>query len=97
MSLRYQPVWRDDPAGGRSYSLCEVYLDEQERLDHWTECAAIPAGGVDLDDLTGDLRHMLEDAEEWEPISFASLEAGMQFKRRDRGRRGASTEETVDR
>ena len=93
MSWRYQPVWRDDPASGRSYSLCEVYLDRHGRLDHWTECAAIPASGEDLGDLIGDLRHMLEDAEEWEPVRFASLMVGMRFKRRERTHSRASTEE----
>lgn len=78
MSWRYQAVWRDDPAG-RCYSICELHFDKNDRLDAWTEAAAIQPIGATLDELMAELVHMYVDCARWAPVAFESLRQGMTF------------------
>lgn len=81
MSWRYQPVYRDEPSGERWYSLCECYFDKADRLEGWTEKAAMGVMGNDPDDLRGSLSNMLLDAWKWTPVRFEDLAVGMKFTR----------------
>lgn len=81
MTWRYQPVWTESVLG-RSYSLCEVYCDESGRLDGWTESPAMTPRGKEVSELSADLAHMIVDTYRWEPVAFADLRVGMDFKRR---------------
>jgi hypothetical protein len=79
MKWRYQPVFSDDEVG-RCYSLCECYFDQDGKLEAWTENSEIGPSGNSLDDLRGDLAHMLADAYKWKPVEFATLTVGMTFE-----------------
>ena len=81
-SWRYQPVYREYDTGTKEYSICEVYLDKNEKLEMWTENYSIaPFGSGNIDDLIGDLELMIDDARKWKPVSFNSLTKGMIFER----------------
>ncbi len=81
MKWRYQPVWADFQ-GERTYSLVEVYLDDDGKLDCWTaEPAVEVALGNDQEDLIAELTHMAEDARKWKPVDWADLKVGMTFER----------------
>jgi hypothetical protein len=82
MSWRYQPVTFIENSEV-VYQLCEVYLDSNGKLEKWTDPPGIcPSGETDIDQLTGDLCHMLVDASCWEPVAFQELKSGMRFKRK---------------
>jgi len=66
--------------GERDHSFCEVYLDEDGRVDAWTESRAIAPSGSTLAELQSDLEHMLSDLQRWEPGEFATLKRGMKLK-----------------
>ena len=68
--------------GERLYSLCEVHFDEAGRLSSWTENSDMAPSGSDIDDLTGDLARMLNDAFCWKPIRFSDLHVGIIFEPR---------------
>lgn len=78
---RYQPVYTEDPDGARTYSLCEVYLDDAGKLEMWTEEKRMTPTGETAQDLIGDLIMMLSDAHKWEPVRFDDMEPGMQLER----------------
>ena len=78
MSWRYQPVWVRHEFG-RTYSLCEVYF-ENERLTKWTAREAIAPLGETHSQLAGDAARMLVDAWRWKPVAYKSLKVGMTFK-----------------
>lgn len=81
MSWRYQPVWVDH-GEERVFSLCEVYLDKDGRLEGWTEKPVMEAIGIDdVQDLRGCLAQMLADSYRWKPVAFSSLKVGMTFER----------------
>ena len=80
MTWRYQVVWTEE-GGERIYSVCEVYLDEDGRLDSWTTDPVMRPIGEDRDDLEWTLVAMLADTGEWAPVNFASLKVGMVFER----------------
>lgn len=80
MSWRYQPVFTEQD-GERSYSLCEVYFDEAGKLETWTENEAIAPGGSTVEDLTGDIAHMMADAYSWKPVRFSDLKPGFVFEK----------------
>jgi len=81
MTWRYQAVWREE-MGERYYSICEVYLDDDGRLECWTQDPAIAPGGEDWEELQRAIGRMHEACSTWEPVAFESLQAGMTFKRR---------------
>lgn len=81
MKWRYQPVWGADQEGNRWYALCEVYLDDQDRLEKWTKNPMIAPFGDDLPELRLCLARMLADAWKWRPVPFSELRVGMRFQR----------------
>jgi hypothetical protein len=82
---RYQPVYVDLD-GERRYSLCEVYLDGDGRLEHWTVKTSMAPEGDSPEDLVGGLRHMMRDAQKWVPVQFTDLVVGMAFREKSDGR-----------
>jgi len=81
MSWRYQPVWVDH-GEERVFSLCEVYIDKDGRLEGWTEKPVMEAIGIDdAQDLRDCLAQMLADSYRWKPVAFSSLKVGMTFER----------------
>ena len=80
-SWRYQAVYIEHDTGknkkDREYSICEIYLDKDGRLENWTESPSIAPGGVTFEELTGDIRFMLDDVSKWEAVAFESLRVGM--------------------
>lgn len=75
---RYQPVWRDGP-DVRVYSICEIHLDENDRLESWTETAEVWPGGESKHALLLDLMRMYIHCARWEAIPFNALRVGMLF------------------
>lgn len=80
MTWRYQPVWVGTPEDP-SYSLAEVYLDAEGRLENWTQDPAMRAIGNSIPDLIGALALMIGDAAKYKPVAFSSLAVGMVFER----------------
>jgi hypothetical protein len=87
MSWHYLPVWIEYHRPGaepeRSYSICEVYVDVEGRLENWTVSPEMRPGGTSLDELRGDLNMMLSDASRWKSVAFSALKTGMVFERVD--------------
>lgn len=75
---RYQPVWRDTPIE-RVYSICEIYIDENDRLEAWTESPEIWPGGNSKEEALLDIMRMYVDCARWEAVPFESLRVGMVF------------------
>ncbi len=78
----YLAAYRDHPGGERTYSICAVYIDGENRLEYWTENPAMTPTGYDLGELIDDLRHMLDDACAYEPVAFDELRLAMEIRRR---------------
>jgi hypothetical protein len=78
MAWRYQPVFIEDD-GGRQYGACEVYFDDKERLEAWSEIVE-PLGDT-LENFCEMLTMMLADAKAWKPVEFSELEVGFEFER----------------
>jgi hypothetical protein len=76
---RYQPVFEEQD-GIRSYSLCEVYFDEDGTLSTWTQTPVMAPSGEELGELTDDLVFMIADSFSWEPVRFSELKVGMTFE-----------------
>lgn len=84
MSWRYQPVWIETTKGqfhSTEFGLCEVYFDDDGKLESWTAEPFLTAVGDDARDLRGALAHMLLDAWRWVPVRYADLKVGMTFER----------------
>lgn len=77
---RYQPVWKDF-GEQRVYSLCEVYIDADGKLESWTDDPAMIPQGEEPDELRMDLTHMLMDSMRWVPVAVDTLTVGMTFQR----------------
>jgi hypothetical protein len=85
MTWRYQAVWRECTgylAGERYYTVCVVHLDDDGRLEYWSENPEVTASGDTLEELRRDIRRMYEACGNWEPVAFEYLRPGMTFKRR---------------
>ena len=80
MPWRYQPVIETDNQGDQ-VSLCEVYFDDQGKLENWTEHAGMTPCGETIDELTASLIQMLTDAMAWVPVNFSDLRVGMTFEK----------------
>ena len=83
---RYQTVYIEHGTGDeitREYTLCEVYLDKDGKLESSTVNHAMSPMGDSVDELIGTLQIMLEDAAKWEPVEFESMQVGMIFKRNE--------------
>lgn len=89
-SWRYQAVFvEEDPTAkdvdmNLSFSVCEIYLDEDNRLKTWTERRDIPPRGYAFEELVGDIRLMLNDVLMFKPVPFDSLYVGMTFEANDK-------------
>jgi hypothetical protein len=83
---RYQAVYIERDIGedkkAKEYSICEIYLDKDGKLEMWTENPSIAPYGLSYAELAGGLRLMLEDIAIWEAVAFDSLCAGMTFEKR---------------
>jgi hypothetical protein len=77
---RYQAVYIEDGNKKHSYSICEVYFDDNGKLETWTASKAIAAFGESVEELTNDLHYMLDDVQSWKPVPFDSLKVGMEFE-----------------
>ena len=82
MTWRYQAVYLERDMGEKEYSICEIYLDKNGKLEAWTENHQMSPYGFTLKELRGDLRIMMKDVRKWKPVDFNSLQIGMTFKRR---------------
>jgi len=82
---RYQVVYIEHDTGDdeitKEYTLCEVYLGKDGKLEGSTENHAMSPMGDSVDELIGTLQIMLEDAAKWEPVEFNSMQVGMTFQR----------------
>ena len=82
---RYQTVYFEHRTCNngitREYSLCEVYLDKDGKLDKWTESRSMSPMGESVEELLGDLQFMLNDAAKWESVEFESMQVGMTFNK----------------
>jgi len=80
---RYQTVYIEHGTGDgeitREYSLCEVYLDKNGKLDKWTESRSMSPMGESVEELIDDLQFMLNDAAKWKSVEFESMKVGMTF------------------
>jgi hypothetical protein len=93
MSWHYLPVYQDtkwefkgEPQITRSFGFIEVYLDDDGKLEMWSqwdnpEKAQAPYGET-IKELRGDLDNMLNDINRWQPENYEELKTGMRFKRR---------------
>lgn len=75
---RYQPVITTP--GDPIVTLCEVFLDAEDRLLHWTEEPAMIPQGETVEELSRDLVWMLAATWKWVPVYFSSLRVGMTFE-----------------
>jgi len=80
---RYQAVYIDRDEETREYSICEVYLDEDGKLEGWTENSSIAPYGTSYEELIGDLQIMMEDTRRWKAVPFDSMSVGMTFERNE--------------
>ena len=79
MNWRYQPIYYMS-GGSPVYGLAEVYLDDDGRLENWTESTHIEASGGTLNELTADLNRMVVDAYRWVPVVYSDLRVGYKFE-----------------
>lgn len=77
---RYQPVWIQEEGDERVYGLCEIWLDEQDRLTEWTEGPFMVPQGTSPEEVTKDLVRMLTDAYCYVPVAFTTLRVGVTFQ-----------------
>lgn len=80
MGWRYQPIWWED-SGGRTFGICEMTLDQHDRLTGWDAEPFSWPQGDDMGQLTNDLVRMLVDAYRWQPVAYADLRVGMTFEK----------------
>src|SRR5262245_59276179 len=76
---RYQAAF-SDATGERVYFVIEVYLDDIDRLEHWTGQPMIPATGETAGELIEDLEQMLAEVRAWKAVAIERLEVGMTFE-----------------
>ena len=81
---RYQAVYverkHEEGESTKEYSMCEVYLDKNGKLEAWTESKSIAPYGESIDELNNDIQLMLNDLSKWTAVAFDSLYVGMEFK-----------------
>lgn len=89
MTWRYQPVYQHhthqapgetEPTTETVYSVCEVYFDDDGALEMWTANPSMTPQGETIEELQGDLQHMLDDAKRWQPVNFDDLKPGMKLE-----------------
>lgn len=64
-----------------TFSLCEIYLDSEGRLEGSAENMNISPSGNDIEDLVGSIENMLSDARKWKPVCEEDLKVGMTFEK----------------
>jgi len=83
---RYQAVYIERDVGedekAKEYSICEIYIDKDGKLEMWTENPRIAPYGLSDIELAEGLRLMLEDIGIWKAVAFDSLCVGMTFEKR---------------
>ena len=83
-SWRYQAVYTErtnvDEEVIKEYTICEVYLNSDDKLETWTESHKMNPFGESIDELLGDLKLMIKDVRRWKPVEFKSLKTGMLFE-----------------
>ena len=84
MAWHYQPVYtiRETSSGNpiKEYTICEVYLDADDKLELWTESHEINPFGESVEELLTDLEMMSNDCKRWMPVEFTALTPGMIFE-----------------
>ena len=83
MVLRYDQVIQMSRLNGvddECISLVEVFLDESDRLDSWTECLQCAPIGNDVDDMVREISHMWIAALCWKPVLASDMRVGMTFE-----------------
>lgn len=78
MKWRYQPVWAGH-GDERIFGICEVYFDDDGKLENWTESMAISPSGDPVEELIQDCAMMLVDTQKWVPVEHAAIKVGMTF------------------
>ena len=81
---RYQAVYRrivNRDSESIEYSICEVYLDEDGKLEGSTESPTMTPHGNTRSELIDDLKMMLEDVSKWKAVDFDMMQVGMVFER----------------
>ena len=82
---RYQAVYIEHDTADKEktadFSICEVYLDKDGKLEMWTESHKMSPHGETLEELAEDLQFMTDDVRKWKPVPFNSLQVGMNFER----------------
>ena len=88
-SWRYQAVYVEKDSSNKdvdmnlSYSICEIYLDKESKLEKWTESREIPPNGYTYEELVEDIRLMLNDVLAFKPVPYDTLQVGMTFEAND--------------
>lgn len=83
MSWRYQPVFeKHKETGITEFSVCEVYLTEDDKLKQWSAGPCRAPRGNDINDLQAALTMMSAEVFKWQPVEFRKLRVGMKFKRK---------------
>lgn len=77
---RYQPVFMQE-GDSLTYTLCEVHLDDKQRLVAWADEPGVEPTGESLEELGGDLARMIVDVYRWKAVEFNKLTVGMTFER----------------
>jgi len=82
---RYQAVYtsHDNDVGGNffAFSICEVYLDKEGKLEFWTENPKMEPSGETYDELIYTLEMMMNDVRKWKPVLFDKMQVCMTFER----------------
>jgi hypothetical protein len=76
MPWHYLTVYRDR-GDERYFSLCQVHLDEEGKLDFWVPDPEASPGGDDSRSLARTLGLMMLGARAWKPVRFEDLKPGM--------------------
>jgi hypothetical protein len=82
-SWRYQAVYVEYGEGKeiiREYSICEVCIDKDDKLEVWTLNYNKSPLGSSLDSLIKDIQLMMDDVRHWKAVPFKSLKEGMVFE-----------------
>ena len=84
-SWRYQSVYIERDAGNDEkaleFSICEIYLDKDGKLETWTENSKMSPFGDTVEELLGDLQFMIDDVRKWKAVPFDSMQVGMSFEK----------------
>lgn len=77
---RYQPV-ATYQNGEPTYTMIEVYVNEDGSVRSWTEDSAMVPQGDTGSELSRDLIRMLVDCWKWKPVNYNALVPGLVVER----------------